>query len=48
MSEIKMLRAYVKILADGELTKAFTVRANAFSAKASEKIAAAGGKAEVL
>ena len=38
----------VKILADGDLTKAFTVRANAFSAKASEKIAATGGKAEVL
>jgi large subunit ribosomal protein L15 len=38
----------VKILATGELTKAFTVKASAFSAKAAEKIAAAGGKAEVI
>lgn len=38
----------VKILATGELTKAFNVKANAFSAKAVEKIAAAGGRAEVI
>ena len=38
----------VKILATGELTKPFNVKASAFSAKAAEKIAAAGGKAEVI
>lgn len=38
----------VKILADGELTKKFTVRAAAFSATAKEKIEKAGGAAEVV
>lgn len=38
----------VKILGDGQLTKALTVRAHAFSASAREKIAAAGGKAEEI
>jgi large subunit ribosomal protein L15 len=38
----------VKILARGELAKALTVRAHKFSGKAAEKIAAAGGTAEVL
>jgi large subunit ribosomal protein L15 len=38
----------LKILGRGALTKALTVRANAFSASASEKITKAGGKAEVL
>ena len=38
----------VKILGNGELTKKFTVQANAFSAKAAEKIEALGGKAEVI
>ena len=38
----------VKILGDGELTKALTVRANKFSKSASEKIAAQGGSAEVI
>ena len=38
----------VKILGNGELTKKLTVRANAFSAAAREKIEAAGGKAEVV
>ena len=37
----------VKILGNGELTKKLTVQANAFSAKAAEKIEALGGKAEV-
>ena len=36
----------VKILGSGELTKALTVRATAFSKSAAEKITAAGGKAE--
>ena len=38
----------VKILGSGELTKALTVRATAFSKSAAEKITAAGGKAEVI
>ena len=38
----------VKILGNGELTKKLTVKANAFSAKAKEKIEAAGGTAEVI
>ncbi|MFZ5897661.1 MAG: 50S ribosomal protein L15 [Bacillota bacterium] len=38
----------VKILGDGELTKALTVQAHAFSKAAVEKITAAGGKAEVI
>jgi large subunit ribosomal protein L15 len=38
----------IKILGQGELAKALTVQANAFSASAVAKIEAAGGKAEVL
>ena len=38
----------VKILGNGELTKALTVKAAAFSASAKEKIEKAGGKAEVM
>jgi large subunit ribosomal protein L15 len=38
----------VKILAKGDLTKALTVRAHKFSAKAQERIAGLGGRAEVL
>ena len=38
----------VKILGNGEITRKLTVRANAFSAGAKEKIEAAGGKAEVV
>jgi large subunit ribosomal protein L15 len=38
----------VKILGDGEITVALTVRANRFSKTAREKIEAAGGKAEVI
>ncbi len=38
----------VKILGNGALTKKLTVRANAFSASAKEKIEKAGGKAEVI
>jgi large subunit ribosomal protein L15 len=38
----------VKVLARGDLSKALTVRAHKFSGKAAEKIAAAGGTAEVL
>ena len=38
----------IKVLARGEISKALTVRAHKFSGKAAEKIAAAGGTAEVL
>jgi large subunit ribosomal protein L15 len=38
----------IKILGEGELTKALTVQAHKFSASASEKITKAGGKAEVV
>lgn len=38
----------VKVLARGEIAKALTVHAHKFSGKAAEKIAAAGGTAEVI
>jgi large subunit ribosomal protein L15 len=38
----------VKVLGDGSISKAFTIRAHGFSAKAKEKIEAAGGKAELI
>ncbi len=38
----------VKILGDGELTKALTVKAQKFSKSAAEKIQAAGGTVEVI
>jgi large subunit ribosomal protein L15 len=41
-------RGPIKCLADGTLAHALTVKAHAFSAKAREQIAAAGGTAEVL
>ncbi len=45
---VKNPRDGVKILGKGELTKKLTVKANAFSAGAKEKIEALGGKAEVI
>jgi large subunit ribosomal protein L15 len=38
----------IKVLARGDVDKALTIRAHKFSGKAAEKIAAAGGSAEVL
>jgi large subunit ribosomal protein L15 len=38
----------LKVLGNGEVTKAFTVKATKFSASAQEKIEAAGGKTEVI
>jgi large subunit ribosomal protein L15 len=38
----------LKVLGDGEVGKALTVKAHAFSKTAKEKIEAAGGKAEVI
>jgi large subunit ribosomal protein L15 len=45
---IKKIDFPVKILGEGEIVKAATVQANAFSKKAKEKIEAAGGKIEVI
>lgn len=45
---VKDLKNGIKILGDGELAKALTVRAHKFSKSAQEKIATAGGTAEVL
>ena len=38
----------IKVLARGDIDKALTIQAHKFSGKAAEKIAAAGGAAEVL
>ncbi len=45
---IKNIRDGIRILGNGELTKALTVQAAGFSASAANKIQAAGGKAEVI
>jgi len=45
---IKKVNDGVKILGDGDLTKSLTVKAHKFSSTAADKIAAAGGKTEVL
>ena len=41
-------RGRVKVLAEGEIDRALTVKAHAFSAKAKEKIESAGGAAELI
>jgi large subunit ribosomal protein L15 len=45
---IKKIADGVKILGNGELEKSLTVKANAFSKSAADKIAAAGGTVEVI
>lgn len=45
---VKKLEAGVKILGDGDFSRALTVRAHRFSRSAVERIEAAGGKAEVI
>ncbi|MDY3868750.1 MAG: 50S ribosomal protein L15 [Pyramidobacter sp.] len=45
---VRSMDAPVKILARGEVTKPLTIKANAFSGSAAQKIAAAGGTAEVI
>ena len=45
---IREARASIKVLGDGELTSAITVRAHKFSKSAEEKITRAGGKVEIL
>ena len=45
---IKKANLPVKVLGNGNITKKITVKLNAYSASANEKITAAGGKAEVI
>jgi len=45
---VKNVRDGVRILGNGEITKALTVKAHGFSKSAAEKIAAAGGQVEVI
>ena len=45
---VKSRNARVKVLGDGELKGGITIRAHKFSKSAQDKIAAAGGKAEVI
>jgi large subunit ribosomal protein L15 len=45
---IRKLKAGLKVLGDGDLTRAITVEAHRFTASAKQKIEAAGGKAVVI
>lgn len=45
---VKDVKDGIKILGDGELGKALTIRANKFSKSAEEKVKSAGGTVEVL
>jgi large subunit ribosomal protein L15 len=45
---IKVRKGGLKVLGDGEITKAVTVKAHKFSASAKEKIEKAGGKCEEI
>ncbi len=45
---VRASRSGIKVLGNGDLKVALTVRAHAFSKSAEEKIAGAGGKTEVL
>ncbi len=45
---IRKLQSGLKILGDGEITRAITVHAHRFTASAKEKIEAAGGQAIVI
>ena len=45
---VKKVLDGVKVLGNGDITKALTVQANAFSESAKAKIEAAGGKTEVI
>ncbi len=45
---VRSQRDGVKILGNGSLSKALTVKAHGFSSKAKEKIEAAGGRVEAL
>jgi large subunit ribosomal protein L15 len=45
---VRQAKAKVKVLGRGDITKKLTVRAHKFSGSAAQKIAAAGGTAEVI
>jgi large subunit ribosomal protein L15 len=45
---VRKLHAGVKVLGDGDLTRPIVVHAHKFSRSALEKIAAAGGRAEII
>lgn len=45
---LRKMQYGLKVLGDGELTKAITIKAHKFTQSAIEKIEAAGGKAEVI
>ncbi len=45
---VKNVRDGVKVLGNGEITKALTVKAQSFSKTAADKITAAGGQVEVI
>ncbi|MFH0933027.1 MAG: 50S ribosomal protein L15 [Nitrospirota bacterium] len=45
---VKSLKDGLKVLGEGEIHRPFTIKADAFSASALAKIAASGGKAEVI
>ncbi len=45
---IKDMKSGLKVLGNGKIQRAVTIKAAAFSSSAAEKIAAAGGKAEVI
>ncbi len=45
---VSQLRSGIKVLGDGELTRAVTVKAHQFSRSAKEKIEKAGGKAILI
>jgi large subunit ribosomal protein L15 len=45
---VREKRALIKVLGRGDVTKKLTVRAHKFSGTAAQKIAAAGGVAEVI
>ena len=45
---VKKANLPIKVLGNGKLTKKLTVKLNAFSASAAEKINSVGGKAEVI
>lgn len=51
LAEVGLVRGKklpIKVLADGEVTKALTVKADKFSAAAKQKLEAAGGAVEVV
>jgi large subunit ribosomal protein L15 len=45
---VKNLKDGLKVLGEGEVHRPFTIKADAFSASALTKIAASGGKAEII